>query len=626
MCNMNVSVKSLILLLLLLCPLLFGSKTFAEVTVTPLNDFEYTMVEERILLQKYKGTAETVCVAGSYDVDGTEYAVTLDTATVFRDNKKITFVTLNSGIQFATTVDGELRINSMNGLFQGCLKLSGVDLSDISTAGVTDMSYLFSNCQKLKALDLTNFDSSSVTTLEGLLDCCYILADLTGYENWDTRQVENMYKTFNRVSYSLANDDTRLKEIDLSKWDLSKLKNNAWCFQNCKVNSILLPDNLPIISAGFFNHAANVEGSSYTIPAGVKKIGYAHTFYDFGTEDFVEFKVAEGNTHYKAVDGILYSMDGTEMLAITRSKTFSDNTFVIPEGVTFLPELSFSRNNNVKRIVLPNSYVLRQYVPRFDPQYITFEDTGNLNDSNSLAIATYLYGATDYDVKADNPRYAAYDGILYTKDMSTLLAIPNLYDREIIVPEGVTHWEHDAIWVDATNPLKYAKGVHIPKSMIVIAPNQLEKLNWLLTKYGVKTTVHEDNPVYYVDENGYLQERPNVYGAVITLEQSSYTYDGTEKKPRVIVTVGDIVLKENVDYTIAYRNNLNAGTAQVQIEGIGKYVGTATKNFTIHPMSIAGASQPETGDGFSPLLWSCLMLWSAAGVLVMKKRFKNKVG
>ena len=60
-----------------------------------------------------------------------------------------------------------------------------------------------------------------------------------------------------------------------------------------------------------------------------------------------------------------------------------------------------------------------------------------------------------------------------------------------------------------------------------------------------------------------------------------YTYDGTEKKPKVVVKNNDTILTENTDYTLTYQNNVNAGekTASsnaptVIITGAGKYEAT----------------------------------------------------
>lgn len=73
-----------------------------------------------------------------------------------------------------------------------------------------------------------------------------------------------------------------------------------------------------------------------------------------------------------------------------------------------------------------------------------------------------------------------------------------------------------------------------------------------------------------------------------SLSQMVYTYDKTEHKPTV--TVKDkgrgISLTENVDYTVSYANNINAGkNAKAIITGIGNYTGTIEISFTINQAS-----------------------------------------
>ena len=68
----------------------------------------------------------------------------------------------------------------------------------------------------------------------------------------------------------------------------------------------------------------------------------------------------------------------------------------------------------------------------------------------------------------------------------------------------------------------------------------------------------------------------------VTLGETEYTYDGTEKEPSVTVTFEENTLTKGTDYTITYSNNTNAGTATVTITGIGNYTGTITKEFTIN--------------------------------------------
>lgn len=62
---------------------------------------------------------------------------------------------------------------------------------------------------------------------------------------------------------------------------------------------------------------------------------------------------------------------------------------------------------------------------------------------------------------------------------------------------------------------------------------------------------------------------------------SNYNYSGKEIRPSIRIEQGYRVLVEGTDYTLAYYNNVNVGTASVQITGIGNYTGTITKYFKI---------------------------------------------
>ena len=60
------------------------------------------------------------------------------------------------------------------------------------------------------------------------------------------------------------------------------------------------------------------------------------------------------------------------------------------------------------------------------------------------------------------------------------------------------------------------------------------------------------------------------------------TYTGKALTQSVIVKYGDAKLVQDADYTVSYKNNINAGTASVTITGIGNYTGSVTKTFTIN--------------------------------------------
>ena len=68
----------------------------------------------------------------------------------------------------------------------------------------------------------------------------------------------------------------------------------------------------------------------------------------------------------------------------------------------------------------------------------------------------------------------------------------------------------------------------------------------------------------------------------VTLSDNTYTYDGKSKTPEVVVKDGIKKLTLNKDYTIEYKDNINAGTGKVIITGKGNYFGSTTKTFTIN--------------------------------------------
>ena len=64
---------------------------------------------------------------------------------------------------------------------------------------------------------------------------------------------------------------------------------------------------------------------------------------------------------------------------------------------------------------------------------------------------------------------------------------------------------------------------------------------------------------------------------------STVTYNGSAQTPTVTVMDRTTTLVSGTDYTVAYSNNINAGTATVTITGQGNYTGTKSANFTINP-------------------------------------------
>ena len=73
-------------------------------------------------------------------------------------------------------------------------------------------------------------------------------------------------------------------------------------------------------------------------------------------------------------------------------------------------------------------------------------------------------------------------------------------------------------------------------------------------------------------------------GNVTVSDVEDKTYTGSAITPEVEVkdTARNTVLTKNKDYTISYKNNVNAGTATITITGKGNYTGTVEKTFKIN--------------------------------------------
>ncbi|MCI8490502.1 MAG: DUF642 domain-containing protein, partial [Lachnospiraceae bacterium] len=98
-------------------------------------------------------------------------------------------------------------------------------------------------------------------------------------------------------------------------------------------------------------------------------------------------------------------------------------------------------------------------------------------------------------------------------------------------------------------------------------------------EFDITGTVTVDGVGYLVTCKLTLEE-VDISKGEIHLEKESYTYTGSAIEPEVTVKYKNKTLKKT-DYTVAYANNINVGTAEITVTGTGIYTGTITANFTI---------------------------------------------
>ncbi|GAB6394567.1 MAG: hypothetical protein MdMp024_0879 [Bacteroidales bacterium] len=91
-----------------------------------------------------------------------------------------------------------------------------------------------------------------------------------------------------------------------------------------------------------------------------------------------------------------------------------------------------------------------------------------------------------------------------------------------------------------------------------------------------------------------------------TIPAQTYTSDSL--KPVLSVWNGNVLLSPGIHYSVAYYNNVDAGTATATVTGMGNYIGSAIKTFIITPKPLAAAAidsiypQTYSGDSLTPAL------------------------
>ena len=127
------------------------------------------------------------------------------------------------------------------------------------------------------------------------------------------------------------------------------------------------------------------------------------------------------------------------------------------------------------------------------------------------------------------------------------------------------------------------------------------------------TTSEEGEMTYTCSRCGdsYTEPIPNKIpeGLWISGLTQSVPYTGSAVKPEGIsVYHGNTLLREKAEYTISYKNNIKAGTAQVIVTGKGSYKGKATAEFTVEAVNLSTdtnvsafiATVAETGKNLKP--------------------------
>ncbi len=168
-------------------------------------------------------------------------------------------------------------------------------------------------------------------------------------------------------------------------------------------------DGTVVICDGAFRWRDNLR--EITLSSSVTSIGKNAFYWCWHLQ---EINVTESNKAYSAIDGVLYTKDLKTIICYPQRK--EDKKFVIPSSVTSIGFRAFSACSYLQEISIPPS--------------VTSIGDGAFRGCRNLQ---------EIKVVESNKIYKAIDGVLYTKDLKTIICYPKgKEDVKFVIPSSVT--------------------------------------------------------------------------------------------------------------------------------------------------------------------------------------------
>lgn len=316
-------------------------------------------------------------------------------------------------------------------------------------------------------------------------------------------------------------------------------------------------------------------------------------------------EVDSRNPVYSSRNGDMYS--GSTMCFYANGKPQTE--FTVPSDVKSI-WVAFANTTNLKTLNIGDNVQSLG-----NPGALEGNSIEAINIGKGLTqINEWIEGGSSLrvvNVDPGNPVLCSKDGILYSKDMGTLLTCPARYDGGHPVIDARTNKVQ-------RNAFKQTRGMKVVTfqgrvtsmcSSVFFYCNSNGGTSPLYVRFdkGVDASGIDENAFWYSNValvgDGSVQElasRANKpfmpsfdlsQASVSKIENGEY---GTESaKPHPVVTLGTMTLVEGRDYELEYAHADAPGTATVTMRGIGEFTGSKSSAYRIVGAPVA----PEGGNG-----------------------------
>ena len=230
-------------------------------------------------------------------------------------------------------------------------------------------------------------------------------------------------------------------------------------FENCeKLTSVIIPSTVTTIEERAFYCCS--EMTSIFIPASVSSIGN-NTFGN--CSKLSEITVSNDNKYYTSKEGVLFDKSMSKLICYPEGK--EGTSYTIPESVTSLEPYAL-QGSRLNTITLPNNL---KSIRKGALSYINGISTIYIPESVTSidTLAFFFSNLEKIEVNENNKHYSSKDGVLFNKDLSTLICYPCSYpETEYTVPSGVSRIEEYSFY-GVTN----LQEIIIPSSVTTISNN-----------------------------------------------------------------------------------------------------------------------------------------------------------
>ena len=507
-----------------------------------------------------------------------------------------------SGLEFTSAVIELSEIQDLSYFFADCRNLKSVDLSGLDTSQAVDMSYMFDDCWELVGLNLSNFDTSQVTEMRGMFSDCKRLKTITLDTNrFDTGNVTNM----NAMFWGCI----RLTEVDLTGFDTRQVTDMSAMFRSCaKLTTLDLGsfDMSSVTSAGIFIGGKDFWDNPNTT---LERIYAPVNIPD---------SLAEIPLPAEAAD-TWYLLDNSMVTALPKGKTHS---VLIQKNQTPTQGISVWVSGNSPRPTITIRFDELESLTSFS---LKIDDVEYLNSENWLIYYDESSRTITYPVRTELSEgehiltvvAADQDGSSLGTPITKTFIVgePELITKVILavnnselrvrawsnskevktVTAKITQTLTDQNVIVSEYPMEMTTGYY---TCLLPIDKSLAQVTVVVSATDSNGRVDRANPVTTVIEDPEAKVVNDLWVRFLDgsgEQKSEYVYTGKAIKPKVQIYEGTTMLTEKKDYTLSYKNNINAGnSATITIKGRGNYNGKETVTFTILPKDITNADEALT--------------------------------